>query len=180
MSHAPFVIVLRCLPVHGSYTPIRMCTYIQNIRVCIVSHGQPFFPTDHTQTIGEKRLATRNYCLQACIKPRSLIDCHCWPQKCYPCSTLALHGNAGVQSECIKPVQSHSHLLKHVLVPANLLDPHTAQYTTPTDPMLYLLVIVDIYTCIHSLYLQYATSKNSCMRLSFSHPGSAVVTRFEC
>ena len=57
---------------------------------------------------------------------------------------------------------------KHVLVPVNLLGPHTMLCTTPTNPSLYLLVITGI--CI-ATYLQYTYNTNSNVRLGFSNPG---------
>ena len=57
--------------------------------------------------------------------------------------------------------------LRHILVPANLLEPHTALCTTPTDSLLYVLVISSI--CI-AMYLQYANSTSSNTHLGFSHP----------
>jgi len=57
---------------------------------------------------------------------------------------------------------------KHVLVPLNLLELHTALWTTPTDPLLYLLVITGICIATH---LQYTDSTNSSACLSFSYRG---------
>ena len=61
---------------------------------------------------------------------------------------------------------------KHVLVPVNLLEPHTALCTTPTDPSLYLLAITSIWVYAYvAMYLQYATSTNSNVHQGFSYPG---------
>jgi len=57
-----FVIILWCLLVHGSHTPI---SYVYT--------------------------CTKFNQLQACIEPHPLIDCCCRRQKCYPCSMSVLH-----------------------------------------------------------------------------------------
>ena len=112
-----FVIVLWCLLVHGSHTPVLY------VHACKKSDQ-----------------------LQACIEPHPLIDCCCRPRKCYPCNMSASHWiTAFALDHCTTPTFS-----KYVLVPLNLLEPHTALCTTPTDPSLYLLVITG--TCI-AMYL---------------------------
>ena len=75
----PFVIILWCLLVHGSHTPVSY------VHICTKS--------DH---------------LQACIEPRPPINCCCRLQKCYSCSMSASHQIAAVQNTYIRPLH-HSH-----------------------------------------------------------------------
>jgi len=84
-------------------------------------------------------------------------------------ATLALWPSCGhrfmyaiEQSTCIRHVQIHSHLSKHVLVPVNFW---VATYSTIQHTYQSIAVIADIY------YLQYTTSNNSNMRPGFSYPG---------
>ena len=85
-----------------------------------------------------------------------------------PCSMSVSHGIAAVQSTCIIPVKSHSHLLEACPGAYKLAGFTSALCTTPTDPSLYLLVITGICTVT---YLQYANSTNSNVCLGFSYPG---------
>ena len=86
-----FVIVLYCLLVHGSHTPVSYA-YI----------------------------CTKSNHLQACIQPHPSIPCCCRPQGCYPCSMTASSGNTVVQNTCIRHAKSHSHPFEAFLVHVNL------------------------------------------------------------
>ena len=77
------VIVLWCLLVHGSHTPV---SYVY---VC-----------------------TKSDLLKACIEPHPSIDCCCRPEECYPSSMSASHGITVVHSKCIRPLQSNFHLFE--------------------------------------------------------------------
>jgi len=101
----------------------------------------------------------------ACIEPRPSIDCCCRPRECYPCSMSGLLVYKACALGLCNATPTFS---KHALVHVNLLEPHTMLCTTPTDPSLYLLVIVDI--CV-ATYPQYVNSTNSNARLGFSYAG---------
>ena len=132
---------------------------------------------------------TKSNHLQASIEPHPSIDCCCRFQECYPCRILASHGIAAVQSTCIRPLQSQSHLFEtcpgaYKLTGATYSAMQHGMCSTPTDPLIYLQVIMGI--CI-ATYLKYTNSSNSRVRLGFSYlghirvkSGSAVVTRFQC
>ena len=94
--------------------------------------------------------------------PRPSINCCCRPRECYPCSMsgLLLYEACALGLCNATPTFSKVHV--------NLLEPRTMLCTTPTNPLLYLLVIADI--CV-ATYPQYVNSTNSNACLSFSYPG---------
>ena len=99
------------------------------------------------------------YCF---CNPRPSINCCCRPRECYPCS---MSGFLLYKACALGLCNGTPTFLK---VHVNLLEPHTMLCTTPTDPSLYLLVIVDI--CV-ATYPQYANSTNSNACLGFGYPG---------
>ena len=131
-----FVIIFRWLLVHGSHALFHMC------------------------------ICTKSDLLKACIEPRPLINCCCRPQECHPCSMSALHWIAAKRNTCIRPVQSHSHLFEAHPGACKLTGATYSTNNTPTNLLLYLLVITGI--CI-ATYLQYTTSTNSNGCLGFSY-----------
>ena len=108
--------------------------------------------------------------LQAWIEPRPSIDCCCRLQECNPCRILASHGIAALQStRALDLCKTPPTFLKHVLVPVNLLEPHTMLCSMGYAAHLPIhLSIAGI--CIVT-YLKYASSTNSNVRLGFSYPG---------
>ena len=92
-------------------------------------------------------------------------------RECYPCS---MSGLLLCKARALGLCNATPTFSKHILVPVNLLEPHIALCTTPTDPSLYLLVIADI--CVVT-YPQYA---NSNVRLGFSYPGHQVIRVSSC
>ena len=110
---------------------------------CLLEHGS------HTLLLYAHACAKSDH-LQACIEPCLLIDWCCRPRECYPCSMSGLLLCKACVLGLCKATPTFS---KHVLVLVNMLEPLTALYTTPTNLLLYLLVIRDI--CI-ATYLQYA------------------------
>ena len=57
-------------------------------------------------------VCTKSDHLLACIEPRPSIDCCCRLQAWYRCSMSASYEIVAVQSTCIRPLQSHSHLFE--------------------------------------------------------------------
>jgi len=172
------------------------CTFfVSHTHFCIV----PWCLLEHGSHISflHVHACTKSDHAQACIRPRLLIDRCCKPRECYPCSLsrLLLY----MQNTCIKPLQYHSHLLKHIMVPVNLLESHTVLWTTPTDPSRYLFFIVDICvatvcthniilaqiqkTCLGFSYIDQIQSNSSLIRIAIQITGSswsAVLTQFQC
>ena len=135
VSHSHFCnCALWCLLVHGSHTPV-LYVYIYMYKF--------------------NRL-------QACIEQRLSINCCCRPQDCYLCSMTASHGIAVALSTCIRHAQSHAYLYEACPDACKLAGAtySTILYNTPTDPLLYQLVIAGIYI---GMYLLYATSKFLCV-----------------
>ena len=96
-------------------------------------------------------------CVWACIEPCPSIDCCFRLQECYPCRILASHGIAAIQSTCIRPLQSHSHLVEarpgaFKLAGATYSAMQHGICSTPIDPSIYLLVIAG------TTYLKYDNS----------------------
>ena len=52
------------------------------------------------------------------------------PQECYPCNMLASCGNAVVQSTCIRPAHSHSHLFQARTGARKLAGSYIQHFTT--------------------------------------------------
>jgi len=104
-----FVIVLWCLLVNGSNTP--------------VSYVYVWVKSDH---------------LQVCIEPCPSIDCCCSPRSA-TLEVFQLHmGLLLCKARALDLCKATPTFLKQVLVPVNLLEPraHTALCTTPIDPLL--------------------------------------------
>ena len=131
-------IILWCLRMHGSHTLFCMCMHAQNSTIYR-------FAQSHA------------HCLTVVAGPRSTTLAVCQLHM-----GLLLH-KARTLDLCTTPT-----FLNHMLVPVNLLKLHTVLCTTPTDPSLYLLVIVGV--CI-ATYVQYANSTNSNAHQGFSYPG---------
>jgi len=91
--------------------------------------------------------------------PTDQLELYCRLQECYPC-TMTLCGNAVAQSTCIKHAQSHSHLLKHVLVSVNLW---VATYSTMqhTYQSIAVIHLYNIRTCNTLL-------SNTCLGFSYA------------
>ena len=110
-------------------------------------------------------VCTKSDHLQICIVPRPSIDCCCRPRECYPWGLLLCKARA------LDLCKTTPTFLKHVLVSVNLLESHTALYTT--NPLLCLLVIADICIATHP---QCTNSINSNVHLGFSYPGQIRVS----